>query len=99
MNYKKLSYLEGIFYVDVSFRVMMNAFSYSAFNDSKKLLRPVLDQAMGVGSGGPQFELRNLVDFSEKLLTSSPIRVDRVRPLIRNPGILMVTDREIYFQV
>jgi len=68
----------------------------NAFSDSKKLLRPILDQA--IGKGGPQFELRNLVDFSEKVLTTSPIRVDRVRPLVRNPGILMITNREIYFQ-
>jgi hypothetical protein len=77
---------------------MRNKNASSAFSDSKHLLRPILDGATG-GSGGPQFELRNLVDFSEKLLTNIPVRVDRVRPLVRNPGILMVTDREIYFQV
>lgn len=43
----------------------------------------------------PAFELRHLVDFSEKLLMANPVRVDRIRPLLRSPGVLMVTNREV----
>ena len=51
-----------------------------------------------LGEGDDQsFELRHLVDFSEQLLTPTA-RVDRVRPLVRNPGLLAVTNRELYFQ-
>ena len=52
-----------------------------------------------LGEGDNQsFELRHLVDFSEQLLTPTARRVDRVRPLVRNPGLLAVTNRELYFQ-
>ena len=66
----------------------------SAFTDSRGLLRPLLEARLGAAT----FEMRHLVDFSERLLMADPVRCDRVRPLLRNPGLLMVTDRRVYFQ-
>ena len=71
----------------------------SSFSDSRGLLKPIMEARLGGGGGGPHsFELRHLRDFSERLLLAEPVRCDRIRPLVRHPGLLMVTDGQVYFQ-
>eukprot|EP00605_Chrysophyceae_sp_TOSAG23-4_P001591 GSChrysophyteH1.ASY1.ANO1.1747.1 assembled CDS len=44
------------------------------------------------------FDSSQLIDFHEKLLLSEAVPVARVRPLIQNPGLFMITDEHVYFQ-
>jgi factor associated with neutral sphingomyelinase activation len=58
-----------------------------------QLLKPFLDSALIT-----TFDTTSLIDFHEKLLLKSPVSVKKVKPLIVNPGILMITETRIYFQ-
>lgn len=44
------------------------------------------------------FDTSQLVDFHEVLLMKEAVPVKRVRPLLVNPGCLMLTESRIYFQ-
>ena len=46
------------------------------------------------------FDPTHLVDFRERLLLpqGEALPVDRISPLIKNPGVVMLTDRRFYFQ-
>jgi factor associated with neutral sphingomyelinase activation len=57
------------------------------------LLKPLLESALTTS-----FDTSQLVDFHEKLLLRSPIPTKKVKPLIINPGSLMVTNVRVYFQ-
>lgn len=59
----------------------------------QQLLKPFIDNALLTN-----FDTSSLVDFHEKLLLRSPVSVKKIRPLIVNPGILMVTESRVYFQ-
>jgi len=67
--------------------------SRSSFTGDKSALNRILESRTK-----PNFELRELVDFREKLLLRLPALVEKIVPLVRHPGIFMVTDKEIYFQ-
>lgn len=45
-----------------------------------------------------KFDTSQLVDFHEKLLIIEPIPVKRVKPLVINHGMLMITNARVYFQ-
>jgi hypothetical protein len=44
------------------------------------------------------FDASQLLDFHEGFLLSQSVPVKKIRPLIINPGCLMVTDRRVYYQ-
>jgi hypothetical protein len=44
------------------------------------------------------FDTSQLLDFHEGFLLSQSVPVKKIRPLIVNPGCLMVTDRRVYYQ-
>jgi hypothetical protein len=44
------------------------------------------------------FDSSQLIDFHEKLLLSDAITVKRIKPLIQNPGLFMITEAHVYFQ-
>jgi hypothetical protein len=44
------------------------------------------------------FDTSQLLDFHEGFLVSQSIPVKKIRPLIVNPGCLMITDRRVYYQ-
>lgn len=56
-------------------------------------LKPFLENAL-ISS----FDTSNLVDFHERFLLSSPISVRKIKPLVTNPGTLVITEQRIYFQ-
>lgn len=58
-----------------------------------QLLQPFLEMAQITS-----FDTSHLVDFHEQLLLKAPVAVRKIKPLIVNPGSLMVTDYRIYFQ-
>ncbi|CAM9980350.1 unnamed protein product, partial [Laminaria digitata] len=60
------------------------------------LLRPLLEERLRDST--QKFDTMHLVDFRETLLLPCPVRVDRITPLLRNPGCIMVTDARVYFQ-
>lgn len=45
-----------------------------------------------------EFDPSLLVDFRERLVLDEAYRVERIEPLIRYPGCIMLTDQRIYFQ-
>jgi hypothetical protein len=45
-----------------------------------------------------QFDTSQLVDFHEKLVLKEPVEVKRIKPLVSNMGILMLTEARAYFQ-
>ena len=44
-----------------------------------------------------KFELRHLVDYTENVLVQAP-NVERVTPLLRQPGMVVVTTARVYFE-
>ncbi len=44
------------------------------------------------------FDRSLLVDFRERFLLPAAVEVNRIRPLVNNPGCLMLTDSQLYFQ-
>lgn len=56
-------------------------------------LKPFIENAL-ISS----FDASNLVDFHEKFLIDAPISVRKIKPLVANPGSLMITESRIYFQ-
>lgn len=44
------------------------------------------------------FDTSQLVDFHERLILKEPVEVKRVRPLVSNVGLLMLTESRVYFQ-
>lgn len=63
------------------------------FGYGKQLLRPHIESALVT-----QFDSSHLVDFHEQFLLSAPVAVKKVKPLVINPGSLMVTNARVYFQ-
>lgn len=59
----------------------------------EQLLSPILES-----STISTFETSHLVNFHENLKLSAPVPVKKVKPLILNPGSLMITDQRVYFQ-
>jgi len=45
-----------------------------------------------------QFDTSQLVDFHERLVLKEPVEAKRIRPLVSNMGILMLTEARLYFQ-
>jgi hypothetical protein len=58
-----------------------------------ELLKPMIEQATAF-----TFDTSQLVDFHEKFLLKEAITLKRIKPLIQNPGLLMVTQARVYFQ-
>eukprot|EP01038_Epipyxis_sp_PR26KG_P015463 gene15463-20862_t len=58
-----------------------------------QLMKPFIETALITS-----FDTSHLVDFHEKLLLQTPMSVKKVKPLIINPGSLMITDVRVYFQ-
>ncbi len=56
-------------------------------------LKPFIENAL-ISS----FDTSNLVDFHEKFLLTKPISVRKIKPLMANPGSLMVTESRVYYQ-
>jgi factor associated with neutral sphingomyelinase activation len=56
-------------------------------------LKPFLENAL-ISS----FDTSNLVDFHERFLLQNPISVRKIKPLVANPGTLVITELRIYFQ-
>jgi factor associated with neutral sphingomyelinase activation len=46
----------------------------------------------------PSFDTSQLVDFHEELQLPKAVAVKKVKPLVLNPGSLMVTEKRVYFQ-
>ena len=44
------------------------------------------------------FDFSQLADFHENLLLKEAVSVKRIKPLITNPGLFMVTETRVYFQ-
>ena len=44
------------------------------------------------------FDASQLVDFHERFLLKEALPLMRIKPLIQNPGLLMVTEQRVYFQ-
>ncbi|TYZ61985.1 hypothetical protein PybrP1_009835 [[Pythium] brassicae (nom. inval.)] len=61
--------------------------------DEENLLATVLAPRLASA-----FDASLLVDFREKLLLPAPEPVDRVEPLLKYPGCLMLTTLRVYFQ-
>jgi factor associated with neutral sphingomyelinase activation len=77
---------------------LRNIFTVSlkdGFGAANQLLKPFFEDAQ---LWTLKFDSSLLVNFHEKLLFSKPVAVKRIRPLIVNPGSLMVTESRIYFQ-
>jgi hypothetical protein len=60
---------------------------------AEQLLSPLIETASITS-----FDTSQLVNLHEVLILAHPENVKRVRPLILNPGSLMITDLRIYFQ-
>ena len=93
--------LFALVYADLQlFLVKVEQFRH-IFNMSERLgsivasqhLRPFLENAL-ISS----FDTSNLVDFHERFLLQSPISVRKIKPLVANPGALVITELRIYFQ-
>ncbi|CAM9674725.1 unnamed protein product [Ectocarpus sp. 12 AP-2014] len=76
---------------EVALRVKERGHGYE-----EPLLRPLLAERLRGST--EKFDTIHLVDFRETLLLPCPVRVDRITPLLRNPGCIMVTDARVYFQ-
>lgn len=61
--------------------------------EEEALLAPVLAPRLI-----SEFDPSLLVDFRERLVLPSAQRVDRIEPLLRYPGCIMLTDQRVYFQ-
>ena len=44
------------------------------------------------------FEMSHLVDFNEKILLNIPVEAERITPLLRAPGCIMITNERLYFK-
>lgn len=71
--------------VHIIYRVAKRARRSST--DEAHLLAPVLVPRRATGA----FDASLLVDFREKLLLDAPERVDRIEPLVKYPGCLMLS--------
>lgn len=60
---------------------------------AEELLAPLIKTATSFS-----FDTSQLVDFHEKFLMKDAIMLKRIKPLITNPGLLMVTQARVYFQ-
>lgn len=60
---------------------------------AEELLAPLIKTATNFS-----FDTSQLVDFHEKFLLKDAIMLKRIKPLIVNPGLLMVTEARVYFQ-
>lgn len=65
----------------------------SDFTVYESLMNPILSKASTV-----VFDSSMLVDFHEQLLLKQPVSVSKIKPLISNPGVLMITQARVYFQ-
>jgi factor associated with neutral sphingomyelinase activation len=60
-----------------------------------QLLKPFIEAAQ---LWTLQFDTSLLVNFHEKLLFNKPLAAKKIKPLIINPGSLMLTEARVYFQ-
>lgn len=57
------------------------------------MLLPIVTQSSIV-----KFDSSHLIDFHEKLLLREPVAVRKVKPLLLHPGVIMITEKRVYFQ-
>jgi factor associated with neutral sphingomyelinase activation len=74
-------------------RAICSGGAKSSRMDEQAMLAPIISQRHT-----NKFDLSLLVDFSERCLTRNAVLVDRISPLVKNPGCLMLTDSRLYFQ-
>ena len=60
-----------------------------------ELLKPMLSNILSSNV----FDSSQLIDYHEEFLLPEPIKVRKVQPLIQNPGLLMITNERLYFQL
>ena len=60
---------------------------------AEQMLQPFIQSASST-----TFDSSQLVDFHEKLLLDEAVFVKRIKPLMQNPGLFMVTEARVYFQ-
>jgi len=60
---------------------------------AEQMLQPFIHSA-----SSNAFDSSQLVDFHEKLLLDEAVFVKRIKPLMQNPGLFMVTEARVYFQ-
>lgn len=85
--------LEKILVEVEQFRHIYSIYEKQGSSSAQQLLKPFIETALM-----SQFDSSHLVDFHEKFLISAPISVKKIKPLIINPGSLMITEKRIYFQ-
>ncbi len=65
----------------------------SSTGAAEALLSPFIENGTNFS-----FDTSQLVDFHERFLLREALPLKRIKPLIQNPGLLMVTERRVYFQ-
>ena len=62
---------------------------------ASQLLKPFIETAQ---LWTLQFDTSHLVNFHEQMLFPKPVAAQKIKPLIINPGSLMLTETRVYFQ-
>lgn len=82
-------------YFDVATLTLAQHKLFIGTGAANQLLRPFIETAQ---LWTLHFDTTHLVNFHEKLLFAQPVAAKKVKPLIVNPGSLMLTETRVYFQ-